>query len=165
MKFTSAAVDKFNDSYQRIPEVGCWIWERAVPNAKNLYGSFYADKKVWRAHRFSYALYVGDPEGLDVLHRCDTPCCVNPHHLFLGTQADNNRDMTSKGRNRSKPRISACKHGHEFTPENTRFLQGGKRCLKCMRIRREGYEARAKALGMTYGYTAKSKPRWKRELA
>jgi predicted DNA-binding transcriptional regulator AlpA len=61
-----------------------------------------------RAHRVAYELTYGPiPEGLDVLHNCDTRPCVRPDHLFLGTQLDNMKDMHRKGRcpsSKGKPR-------------------------------------------------------------
>lgn len=51
-----------------------------------------------RHHRY-WTLHKGDiPDGLNVLHRCDTPCCVNPEHLFIGTQTENIHDMERKNR-------------------------------------------------------------------
>ena len=50
------------------------------------------------AHRMAYRLYVGEPGDLFVCHHCDTPLCVNPDHLFLGTATDNIRDAMRKGR-------------------------------------------------------------------
>ena len=75
----------------------CWIWTAATDGRG--YGKLGVDKKPLRAHRLSYQFAFGDiPEGLCVLHKCDIPICVNPNHLFLGTQADNMLDKTRKGR-------------------------------------------------------------------
>lgn len=75
----------------------CWLWTGYLkPNG---YGQFRGSKSML-AHRSSYFIFIGDiPENMNVLHMCDNPPCVNPAHLFLGTQKDNMRDMHSKNRN------------------------------------------------------------------
>lgn len=81
------------------PNSGCWLWLGAAwEDRPNVY---YQGKKRL-ASRVSYEAYVGPiPPGLHALHRCDNPWCVNPEHLFPGTQADNNQDMMNKGRHAS----------------------------------------------------------------
>ena len=93
-------LERFERKFYVTP--GCWIWTAST--VTNGYGKFFVNGKHERAHRVSYKLYVGPiPEGNDhhgvcVLHKCDTPSCVNPDHLFLGTQQDNLSDMKKKGR-------------------------------------------------------------------
>jgi len=82
-----------------IPFCECWIWSGST-NRKG-YGSFgYGPKcKPIGAHRVSYLIFNGSiPDKLQVLHKCDTPSCINPKHLFLGTHQENMNDMVSKGR-------------------------------------------------------------------
>lgn len=89
----------------------CWIWMGLID--ENGYGRFMtrdASGKRHRslAHRVSFALLTGiDPAGRVLRHSCDTPLCVNPHHLLLGTQADNMADMVRRGR-----QARGTAHGH-----------------------------------------------------
>lgn len=77
------------------------------------YGMFTKNKgeRPWGAHRLSWEITHGAvPAGLQVLHRCDMPCCVNPDHLFLGTNQDNMTDKCRKGREaRGVTQISSAK--------------------------------------------------------
>lgn len=107
----------------------CWLWTGSLN--EHGYGQVRMPPTVWKAHRVSYALFVGAiPAGLFVCHHCDTPACVNPDHLFLGTAQDNIRDMWAKGRGVWK---THCKHGHEYTAANTMWTQNHRKCRACGR--------------------------------
>jgi len=93
--------DRLMARIERIPESGCWIWLGCVDTAKGygFIGSGMEAPKVLKTHRASWLLFRGEiPEGLQVLHHCDVTCCVNPYHLFLGTNQDNVDDKVRKGR-------------------------------------------------------------------
>lgn len=100
-------LDKVAGRYEIDAKTGCWLWQ----HYRDQYGyGIFVDydrnsrRRVnMRAHRFTYATVYGSiPVGLCVLHKCDTPNCINPDHLFVGSQADNNADMCKKGRNRNR---------------------------------------------------------------
>jgi hypothetical protein len=76
---------------------GCWLWQAAA--SERGYGKIFQGRKLRSAHRVSWEIHNGKiPSGLMVLHRCDTPGCVRPDHLFLGTCLDNLRDAARKNR-------------------------------------------------------------------
>jgi len=97
----------FNDNlfFSKIVEndiSGCHEWSASVNNKG--YGQFHVrmedgKKRMVRAHRLAWMIKNGDiPERMLVLHKCDNPKCVNPDHLFIGTNQDNMDDMNKKGR-------------------------------------------------------------------
>lgn len=94
---------RFMDKTMPVTESGCWIWMGKLrSNSVGLnhrYGFTSISGKEERAHRLSYKIFRGEiPDGLYVLHKCDVTQCVNPDHLFLGTQKENLLDASSKGR-------------------------------------------------------------------
>jgi len=77
---------------------GCWNWKSSTSPFGHGMFKLSKDNLVF-AHRYSWCLFNGEiPDGMQVLHKCDNPRCVNPDHLFLGTQATNVQDMVNKGR-------------------------------------------------------------------
>jgi len=96
----TSLITRFECKFLKKCDSECWPWTASVK--ENIYGKFYIGQHTMRyAHRVSYELYIGPiPLGLNVLHKCDNTLCVNPRHLFLGTQKDNVQDMIIKKRDR-----------------------------------------------------------------
>lgn len=94
---------------------GCWVWAGGLDS--DGYGRFYLQYHNFLAHRFAYELMVGEiPKGMNVCHHCDNPACVNPAHLFVGSQADNMRDRNSKSRQSRGSKCPAAKLTEDLIP-------------------------------------------------
>lgn len=81
-----------------IASCGCWLWLASENKGYGQIGMRKGERPI-EAHRASWLIHRGEiPDGLFVCHRCDVPACVNPDHLFLGSNTDNRRDSVEKQR-------------------------------------------------------------------
>lgn len=102
-RFWAGAIIKDKDS--------CWNWTMSCSGIG--YGSFALKRKTTYAHRIAWVLTNGQiPDGLLLCHTCDNIKCINPNHLFLGTQKDNLQDMSAKGRANGFKQQELCSRGH-----------------------------------------------------
>lgn len=137
----AAAIDGIKERFfSRVDKSSdCWNWTgwRSTMG----YGLMKLKGQNVLAHRFAYTiahhLPALPPKNLFVCHRCDNPLCVNPSHLFLGTQQDNMDDMVRKNRSGCGKKTH-CKNGHPFSPDNTRIhlrmRPGGRRPTRVCKI-------------------------------
>ena len=118
----------------RTKKVGsCILWQGAKDGKG--YGLIRRFGRLFKTHRLMYAeVHGADLLGLMVCHTCDTPSCINPEHLWLGSNSDNQQDAVQKGRNFNVKKTH-CNHGHEFTKENTYLVRTERVCRTCARAR------------------------------
>lgn len=131
-------LNRFHSRYEIDQKTDCWLWRKhPIGDGR---GYFHLNGKQELAHRVSYMLFRGPiPKGLHVCHSCDVPCCVNPDHLWLGTDQDNATDSVLKNR-----RAVGTKNGRsKFTEDQIRVI-------------RESYpEIKGPALARVYGVCEK----------
>ena len=114
---------RFWDKVDIRGEDECWLWHAGTRNG---YGQIKVHGKIPYAHRVGFELVYGPiPEGICVLHSCDTPLCCNPEHWFLGTHQDNMDDKEQKNRHNRpirKPLHTRKPHLTEQQVRRIRFL-------------------------------------------
>ena len=114
-------VNEFWDKANARDENMCWLW--TTGKDRDGYGIFAIKTWPCGAHRVAWVLTHGPiPPGLFVCHSCDTPSCINPAHLFLGTALDNSKDMIDKGRSLTGDRSTS----RRFPERLARGLRSGK---------------------------------------
>jgi hypothetical protein len=106
--------------------MSCIEWKEG--KLKRGYGQVRLGKKMYLAHRLAYRIFKGPLRQTQVVcHKCDNPSCINPEHLFVGTQTDNMQDAALKGR-LVRVKKTHCKRGHELKEGNT---VGRRSCRIC----------------------------------
>jgi hypothetical protein len=129
---------KIEANVEKCPMSGCWLWfGTADPRG---YGRMWTGGPLTRrAHRASYEAHVGPiPSGACVCHRCDTPACVNPAHLFMGTQVENVADMTSKRRQQRGAQRPLARLTESAVRDIRRRLAAGERIHQAVEAQRLG---------------------------
>src|SRR6266705_4808100 len=127
--------ERFWSHVSKISESGCWLWTGATVTG---YGRFGVGRnRIVPAHRYAWELENGPiPEGKVLDHLCRQRACVNPRHLRVCTLAENLLAPGSLSPPKLNQNKTHCTHGHEFTPENTKYTRrGDRRCRTCAKIR------------------------------
>jgi len=109
--------ERFENNTELDEETGCVFLKN---RRRDRYSTFYVDGKQMYAHRYAYTIYRGEiPKGMHVLHSCDTPACVHPIDLYLGTHQDNMTDRNKKGRTAKGEKIAS----HKLTDKQVEWVK------------------------------------------
>lgn len=111
---------------------GCRVWLGA--RNRKYYGQIRVGGKLEACHRTMFKMIKGEiPKGIQICHTCDTPQCINPNHLWAGTNRENSHDMVAKGRSHGQNKKS-CPRGHPLSGSNLYMCPRGYReCKQCRR--------------------------------
>jgi ribosomal protein L37E len=147
--------ERFTDSFIPEPNSGCWLWLGS--RDRKGYGQIRVAKHDLR-YATHVALEINDrsvPDGMSACHHCDNPGCVNPDHLFIGTQQDNTTDMIRKGRASKPPTAKPgqgvkelCHRGHPMSGDNLFFTSTGRGCRQCRIDRKRAKREQFIAMGL-----------------
>ena len=120
-----------------VSESGCWLWTKSLTDLG--YGRMSWRNHIYRVHRLSAHIWLGLDLGnpkIFACHKCDTPRCFNPDHLFLGTQKENMADCLAKKRGfKGAAKQEFCKKGHWMADSRSRTSQTCRICLNAYRRR------------------------------
>lgn len=157
MKFDIEKIKLILDKRTSInSETNCWEY---LGTNSDGYGQITIDGVFYYTHQLSAMLYLGYKGysklfKLVVCHKptCKSKACWNPDHIYVGTDADNNRDLRESGNAHGKyTNVTHCVNGHEFTPENTYWSKRGKfmstkrrQCVICRSINDKRHKAKMK---------------------
>lgn len=120
----------------------CWLWTGATQGFGYGVLNSCVNNKLVRAHRLSWNIHNGDiPANMFVCHKCDNPLCVNPKHLFIGSNTDNVHDMWKKGRASPPPRNGSIPPLHLGENHPNSKLTGAK-VLEIRKLSRDGINGR-----------------------
>lgn len=139
----ASVAERFDRIGVTVTPEGCHEW-RGARRAGGYGAVSVAVRQTDYAHRVAWQLAFGPiPDGMFVCHRCDNPPCCNPEHLFLGTNADNMRDMVAKGREQPHGRgQETCKRDHPLSGDNVYLYRGRRYCRLCGRLKTARYNER-----------------------
>ncbi len=159
MSTTVSIIERIHRNTETGAPSGCWLWSGKLNRTG--YGLLHVATPGKRthwvlAHRAAYQAFNGVclTSDVHVLHRCDTPACVNPEHMFLGDQLANMRDMDRKGRRRTACRVGVRNGRAKLTPDMVRRIRearGGGASLRAL-ARRFGVGA-ATIYGVVHAQT------------
>jgi len=139
--------DVWRRFFERLgPRNECWPWHGSKIK-KDGRGVMSIDNRNVTAPRIAWRVFHGEwpASGLFVCHTCDNPNCINPHHLWLGSNQENILDASRKGRLNGQSKTH-CKRGHPFNEENTIVVRGTARsCRMCQRMHQSKYDRKRRA--------------------